>query len=238
MLASLFYEKEVTCPICLTQFQMIIVKANKCVPIGKDEDFRQVYDEVTPYFYDVWVCPSCHYAAPKNIFPTVTHDETLAIAEVLSKSKLKLNPLGERETEAALTCYKLALLCMSYRKVPASAIASACLRTAWIYRTLRDEASEQEYLRKAIKFYEEAFGTERFPIAGLSEIRLAYILGELYRRIKNYPESIQWFSKTVKNPMANTEPAILKMARDQWTMAKEQYNEEKNAVEETATPGE
>ena len=234
MLASQFYEKEITCPICLTKFNVIIVKANKCIPIGKDEDFRQIYQDVTPFFYDIWSCPSCHYSAPKNIFHTVKPAETVAIAEVLAKSKLKINPLGERESEDALICYKLALLCMSYRKIPASSIAGILQKTAWIYRLQKNEALEQEYMNKAIKYYEEAYSTERFPIGGMSEIRLGYIIGELHRRTKHYPEAIQYFSKLVHHPLANSEPAILKMARDQWAKAKEEYNLVKNGGEDDA----
>lgn len=237
MLASLFYEKEVSCPICLTSFHTITIKANKNIPIGKDADFRQIYADVTPYFYDVWVCPSCHYAAPKALFLTVKHDETIAIAEVLSKSKLKLNPLGEREPHNALLCHKLALLCLSYRNIPASAIAGLCLKTAWIYRILRDP-QELEYLQKAIRYYEEAYTAERFPIAGLTEIRLQYLLGELYRRVKNYPQSIQWFGKVVMSPLASSEPAILKMARDQWALAKEEFDKVKGVSDESAATDE
>jgi uncharacterized protein (DUF2225 family) len=237
VLASLFYEKEVSCPVCLSSFQTITIKANKNIPIGKDADFRQIYADVTPYLYDVWVCPSCHYAAPKAIFHTVKHEETLAIAEILSKNRRKLNPLGEREPHDALLCYKLALLCVSFRNVPASTIAGLCLKTAWIYRLTRDP-QEKEYLQKAIRYYEEAYAAERFPIAGLTEIRLQYLLGELYRRVRNFPQSIQWFGKVVMSPLASSEPAILKMAREQWGLAKEEYDLVKGASEESASTSE
>lgn len=237
MLANLFYEKEVNCPICLVSFQTITIKANKNIPIGKDADFRQIYADVTPYFYDVWVCPSCHYAAPRTIFLTVKPEETIAIAEVLSKNKRKIDPLGERTPHDALLCHKLALLCLSYRHIPASTIAALCLKTAWIYRILHDP-QETEYLHKAIRYYEEAYSAERFPIAGLTEIRLQYLLGELYRRIKDFPQSIHWFGKAVMSPLAPSEPAILKMARDQWAIAKGEYNIVKGASEELAIAGE
>lgn len=231
MLASLFFEKEVTCPICLTPFNIVVVKSNKVIPVGRDADFRQIYPDLTPYFYDIYVCPSCHYAAPKSIFDTVKHDEVLAIAEVLSKSKLQIDPLGEREPIDAITCYKLALLCMSYRNVPNSTIAGVCLKTAWVYRVMRDPR-EIDYLKKAIHYYKEAYANERFPIAGLSENRLSYLLGELSRRAKDYPEAIQWFSKVVMSPSASNEPAILKMAREQWGITKQEYDRDRGTVEE------
>lgn len=222
MLTNQFYEKEATCPVCLTTFNAVVIKSNKCIPSGKDSDFRFIYKDVTPYLYDIWVCPECHYAAPKNIFNKIKEEEVLKIAEVLSKGHLRLNPLGEREFSEALLCNKLALLCMSYRKVPVSLIAGVCLKTAWIYRTLKDPL-ESDYLHKAIRFYKEAYSSERFPITGLSEPRLAYLIGELSRRLHDYQEAIYWFNKAVSSPMSSAEPAIVKMARDQWSLAKEQY---------------
>ncbi|AZR73579.1 hypothetical protein BBF96_09365 [Anoxybacter fermentans] len=230
-----FYKKKVTCPICLIEFETTLVKSHKCIPSDRDTDFCNYYSDVIPYLYDIWVCPQCYYAAPKSIFNKIKKDEINAIAEILAKSNLKLNPLGERKPKQALIYFKLALLCMSYREVPASTIAGVCLKTAWIYRLLKDSEKEEEYLKKAIKFYKKAFSTESFPIGNLTEIHLIYLLGELHRRIKEFPEAIQWFDKVVKNPLASTEPAIVKMARDQWALAKKEYDQFKKEVAATTT---
>ncbi len=227
MSKNAFFLKEATCPICLTEFLATTVRPNRCIPQGKEADFHYKYSGVIPYLYDIWVCPECHYAAPKSIFNTVKHDEITKIAEILSKTKLPIDPLGERTHQQAITYFKLALLFMSYRKVPTSLIAGVCLKTAWIYRDLEDTTNEQEYIHKAIQFYEEAYSTERFPIGNLSEVRVAYLLGELHRRVGEYGEAVRWFDKAVNNPKSFAEPAIVKMARDQWSYAKEQYNEQK-----------
>ena len=39
--------------------------------IKKDSDFFIRYSLINPYFYDVWVCNSCGYAAMKADFDTI-----------------------------------------------------------------------------------------------------------------------------------------------------------------------
>ncbi len=193
-----FYEKEVTCPICLTPFNATIVKSNKCISSGKDTDFRYIYSKVTPYLYDIWVCPQCYYAASKTIFDKLKPEEVNNIAQILATNNINMNPLGERSIQKALICNKLALLSLSYRKVPASTIAGICLKTAWMYRILKKTANERTFLSKALFYYEEAYSTEHFPIGGLTQLRATYLLGELNRRLDNYAESIRWFNQAVK----------------------------------------
>jgi hypothetical protein len=40
------------------------------------------------------------------------------------------------------------------------------------------------------------------------------------------------------SPLVSSEPAILKMARDQWALAKEEYDKVKGASEESAATSE
>ena len=115
---------------------------------------------------------------------------------------------------------------MAYRKVSNTLIAGVCLKTAWIYRQLKDE-NEYEYIKKAIKYYEDAYSVERFPVGKLTELRVAYLLGELNRRIESFSESIRWFDIAVRNPRAHSEPVIVRMARQQWAIAKEEYDKNK-----------
>lgn len=224
MSKNVFLMKKTTCPICLTEFLATTVRRSKCIPRGKESDFHSIYSDVIPYHYDTWVCPECHYAAPKSVFNKITPEEVNKLAEVLSKSTLAIDPLGERTAQQAITLFKLSLLCMSYRKLPASLIAGVCLKTAWIYRDLKDNENEMKYLLRTIKYYTEGYSLESFPIGSLSEVRLAYLVGELYRRVGDFPTAIRWFGKAVNHPKAFLEPVIVKMARDQWSYSKEEYN--------------
>ncbi|MCK4260711.1 MAG: DUF2225 domain-containing protein [Halanaerobiales bacterium] len=219
-----FYKKKVTCPICLTPFHATVVKSNKCVSSGKDSDFRYIYPNITPYLYDIWVCPQCFYASPKGVFNEIKPNEVNKIAQILATHQINMNPLGERKLETALISNKLALLTLSYRKVPASTIAGVCLKTAWIYRMLKNTKNERIYLEKALSYYEEVYSTEHFPIGGLTHLRAAYLIAEINRRLDNYEESIRRFDQVVRSPLAKSEPLIVRMARDQWSLAKKQLD--------------
>ena len=224
---KIFLLKKTTCPICLSEFLATTVRSNKCIPQKKESDFHNIYSDVIPYLYDIWVCPECHYAAPKSVFNKLTHQEINQLAEILAKNTLTLEPLGERTPQQAITFFKLTLFCMSYRKLPASLIAGVCLKTAWVYRDLEDQENEIIYLLRSIKYYTEAYSTESLPIGLLSEVRLAYLIGELYRRVGDYPTAIRWFDIAVNHPKACLEPAIVKMARNQWSYAKTSYKKKK-----------
>lgn len=219
-----YYQKEVTCPVCLTEFETTAVRPNRCIPNGRDSDFCQHYPDANPYFYDSWVCPECHYASPKSIFNDLKKSEVNTIAKILANSELNLSPTGQRDLEQAIIYNKLALLFLSYRDVTNGIIAGITLKTAWLFRLKEDKDQEKEYLEKALGFYKEAYSKERLPIGGLNEVKITYLLGELSRRIGNYKEAIKWFDKTVNNPLASTQPALVKMARDQWALTKDLYD--------------
>ena len=68
------------------------------------------------------------------------------------------------------------------------------------------------FLKKALDTLSLAYSTERFPMYGLQRDSMSYLLGDLNRRIKNYPEALRWYSSVITTP--GVSPRIKELARD------------------------
>ena len=81
-------------------------------------------------------------------------------------------------------------------------------------------------MAKACQCYEQATIKERFPIGGMTEITVEYIIGELYRRTGKLDQALSYLGKVVGDPRAKLEKRIHEMAKDAWHTAREQKRAE------------
>lgn len=217
--ASVLFDKEIKCPVCDCKFKAKAVKVNGPRTMGKDSDFFIRYSVVNPYFYDVWVCPSCGYAAMKLDFPKIkSYHIPLIMQNVTTKWRGKDYPEVYDEN-IAIERYKLALLNSVVMEGKDSTKSMICLKIAWMYRLIEDKANEDVFLLRAFEGFNRAYQVEDFPIYGLQRFTLLYLLGEICRRLEKDDEALQWFSKVITNPTASQK--IKDMARDMRDLIKE-----------------
>lgn len=123
------------------------------------------------------------------------------------------------------------------KKAKNSEKAYTCLKMAWLYRgkaeTLPKETKdydktikelkkeETELLSKAYDGFMTAFSRESFPMCGMDEMTVTFLVAELARRTGKYEESGRWISKVLTSRNANER--IKNKARD----IKELLNEDK-----------
>ena len=186
-----------------------------------DTDFCTHFRDLNPYYYVIWVCPHCGFAAHEERFFTLVENSRLKIKKFLEGRQVKLDLSGARTWEQAVTSHKLAIFYAGMATLPASHIASLELRLAWLYREKEMVDEEQEVLIRAAGKYQEAFMREQMPIGNLTEVMLMYLIGELFRRIGHYDEALSYLSKVVGNPQAKNERRVLEMAREAWQMARD-----------------
>lgn len=210
-----FYTKQIKCPICNNVFLGIKVKSKACIVVKKDEDFCTYYKDINPLFYEIHICPSCAYAAYESSFQDISQDEVLKLRDAFCAREVSRNFCKERSLNDALDSFKLALYTANIMKAKNSSIASLCLKIAWMYRYLEDK-NEIKFLQYALDNYLVTYEKERLPIGGLSQIKLTYLIGELHRRLGNYNEAVNWFSKVVASPERNANRGIERLAREQW----------------------
>lgn len=216
---SLLYDKTIKCPVCNNSFNMKVEKTYAPRITSKDSDFLIRYENVNPLLYEVWVCPFCGYAALKGKFEKLkTFQKDLIILKICNQWKGKKYPPIISEA-LAIERYKVALLNAIVAEARNSTKAYLCLKIAWIYRLLEKEEEEQEFLSKALEGFLLAYEDEPTPFYGLDTYALMYLIGELYRRTKDYDNALIWYSRVITN--RNATYRIKDKARDMKSIAKE-----------------
>jgi uncharacterized protein len=226
------YDTSVTCPVCKTEFKARTVKVSAYRRQESDSDFFVRYASINPYFYEVWLCNSCGYAAMKQYFSKVRDSQVELIHKKIT-SKWRGREYSEiYAVEDAIERYKLALLNCVAMEDKASIKAITCLRIAWMYRLIDDEGNEQLFLKQALEGLSHAYLNEAFPICGMDKYTVTYLIGELNRRTENIKEANLWFSKVITTPGV---PQKLKdLSREQRELTKEVESKLVKAPEDIA----
>lgn len=218
------YDKEIICPVCSKKTTVTKVKAKACKVSSRDTDFCVYYEGVNPIFYDVWVCENCGYASMNDKFETIGSRDCNLIREVITPKWVKHSMSGERSIESAIESFKLVLLNLQVRKAKSSEFAKVCLRIAWLYRINNDER-ELDFLKYALRYYNDTYEKERFPVDKLDEFTCMYMIAELYRRVGDNEEAVKWFSRIISSPEARRNTKLLECARDQIQLVKDAAEE-------------
>lgn len=198
------FDKNVTCPVCNSTFKTKAVKSKSPRILSKDSDFFIHYSsKVNPYFYDVWICNSCGYAAMKSDFDQIkTYRKELVFSNITPKWKSRVYP-DILDEKLAIERYKIALLNAMLTDAPDSTKAMISLKISWMFRLLEDEIQENVFIGQSLEAFTEAYTKEVFPIYGLQRDSMMYLLGELNRRMAHYDEALLWYSKTIVNTNAS-----------------------------------
>ncbi len=220
-----YYSKKMTCPLCDTEFTTSRVRSRAAIPSVIDSDFCAHYKEknVNPNYYAVNVCPECGYAYTEEFSPNFPAGTKGILEKKVSQNWEKRAYDGERDGMKAMATFKLAILSATLKKEKHVVMGNLCLRLAWIYRIEEETDQEERFLRLAVEEFEKSYLDSDFTATSMSELRMLYMIGELNRRLKDYQKAITYFSKIVEHPKKSTEMKTVNMAREQWSLAMEEY---------------
>lgn len=235
---DLLFEKSFNCPVCDKEFQSKMVRTGKVKLLSADSDLRPKYQLVDSLKYDAIVCPKCGYAALSRFFKYMIPAQATLIRENISKNFSGMKPTGNTYTyDDAIARHQLALANAVVKKGKASEKAYTCLKMAWLCRGKAEslpkdtpkydqqmkqlQQEEAELLANAYDGFMSAFSKESFPMCGMDEITVTYLIAELARRTGRYEESSRWISRVLTSREANER--IKNKARD----IKELLNEQK-----------
>jgi hypothetical protein len=213
---SLLIDRKYTCPICDSQITAKAVKANAARFIETKADLRPIYSNINPTKYDTVCCPHCGFSALTKDFTNTTATQRKLIHEkIQSKYVPKDEPVSETyTTETAITRLKMALLCAMSKNAKSSEIGNICLKISWLYEDLADEVSEsegaeekkaaymKEYEHSAKNAYDSLVNArmhEDFPIAGMNETTLDYLLAYFAYQNGEYQQAMQFLSGVITN---------------------------------------
>lgn len=237
------FDKSCTCPICDKEFKNRTVKVGKAKLAGSDLDLRPRYDQIDLLKYDIVMCPYCGYAALSRFFKFVTSPQAKNIKKTISSTFEPQREGKEIYTyDEALERYKLALANAIVKQTRASEKAYICLKTAWLLRgkaehldkNLPDyeeqkrqcEEEENEFLHNALEGFITARQSESFPMCGMDEPTVDYLIAATAMRFEQYDVTSRMIAGILQSA-AN--PRMKDKARDlkEMVMAK---MKDKNAV--------
>lgn len=216
---DLLFDKSYTCPVCDREFKSKMVRTGKAKLVSADSDLRPRYQGVDPLKYDAILCPQCGYASLNRYFNFVMASQAKMIKEQITES-FNYNPEDEKtySYDEAITRHKMALLNTVVKKGKTSERAYTCLKLAWLYRGKREELMKGDYDKKEVEeIYKEeleclqnahegfisAFSKEEFPMCGMDQYTVTFLVAELARRIGNTAEAKRWVSKVLVARDAN-----------------------------------
>ena len=217
---TFLFDKSFECPVCYQGFKAKTVRSGKLRSLGTDRDLRPLYDQMEPLKYDVVICPHCGYAALTRFFGGLTAGQIKAIKENISAN---FHPVKEeKETytyEEALYRYKLCLANTIVKHGKVSEKAYICLKAGWLLRSMGEnldpavedynkkiqEIKEQEkdFLKNALDGLITARQTESYPICGMDEVTLEYLIAVLAMEFEKYDISSRLIYNILNTPTVN-----------------------------------
>lgn len=209
---SLTYDKELICPVCGVKFSVPVVKSHTARIKKKHTDFYLEYEIINPYFYDIWLCPHCGYAALKKDFDSIKSSDIKAVQEKIKNNWVPREYPEQYDVDTAIERYKVALMNYMVINSKDSQKGYVCLKLSWMYRLKGNIEDEKNFSKMALGCFENAFLKESFPVYGMDIYAVQYLIGELYRRCGKLEEALKWLGQVIVSKDADG--IIKEKARD------------------------
>ena len=218
--ADFLFEKTYVCPVCDKEFHSKKIRTGKVKLLAADTDLRPKYQYVDCLKYDAVVCPHCGYAALDRFFKFMMPAQARLIRENIS-ANFKGLPATENiyTYDDAIERHQLALLNTVIKKAKESERAYTCLKMAWIYRGKAEslpedtqdrkeqiqelQNQEKELLENAYTGFEAAFSKESFPMCGMDQTTVDYLLAVMSKHFKRYDTASKCISRIMSTSSAS-----------------------------------
>lgn len=215
------FEKTYECPVCAKSFKEHTIRTGKARLVKTDMDLRPTFEGIEPLKYDVVQCTECGFTALTRYFVPMTVPQRKAILEKITARYRKPT---ERKAlysyEDAVGRYKLALVNAIVKNAKASEKAYICLRGGWLARSYAEaleaeanpnqakiqelRALENEFLQNAYEGFVGARENESFPMCGMDESTLEFLLATLAIRARKFDVASRLISNLLTNPSVNS----------------------------------
>ena len=201
---SFLLDKTINCAVCNQVFKTKAIKNGRVRRMESDKDLRPRFEYIDTLKYNVVSCPYCGYSALSRYFE---HLSGLQVRLIKEQVCVNFKPDGGVEPtvidyDTAIERYKLALYCTIAKKGKASEKAYVCLNLAWLLRGMYEsldsgdpaneealkECKEQEELfySQAFEGLNKAMSSESYPICGMDECTLDYLIATMAVHFKKY----------------------------------------------------
>jgi len=208
---------EKTCPICGETTRVVKTKS-RLLAEKTDEDFCVHYKGFNPYFYRVWFCEHCGFAADeKHFLGQIPARSKKKIREFLEQRNLGMEFTEVRGVPEAVASYKLAIYYEELIGGMFNTRAGLWLSLAWVYRDTGEREKEMEAMQHAADLYDASLVKERYPIGKMTDNTVIYLVGAIYFRMGEMDKATQYLSRIIGDQKARDMDAQLyRKARDLW----------------------
>ena len=227
------FDKKYDCPVCDHKFVSKTVKIGKIKATSHDTDLRPRYSTLDALKYDVVVCPKCGFAAMNRFFKPLSTSQRRWVKEQIGNKFQGLDKEPEVYSyDEAIMRHKLALVSAVVKRAKTSERAYCCLKIAWLYRGKAEietdeenkkqlQVEELEMIEKAYEGFDVAFSKERFPMCGMDELTVTYLVADLARQLCKYDAALRWVGRIIIAKNAN------ERVKDKARTLRDLINEEK-----------
>lgn len=188
------YTVEKKCPVCESLIQVTKVKS-KIALIKQDSDLCMHYKDINPYYYTVFVCSNCCYAAPESRFFAINAKEIEKIKPFVLQYRMLISLNGQRNFEQAVYSTKLAIFIEESLGLSKLSLANLYLLLGWLYREAQDRVQELAALEKALEKYEDVLYKSEYGSANMDKITVEYLVAELSRRTSRLDAASRIYGK-------------------------------------------
>lgn len=214
------FDKTYECPVCSKNFKERTLRTGKARLVKTDMDLRPTFEGIEPLKYDVVQCTECGFTALTRYFVPMTVPQRKAILEKITSHYRK--PTEQKilySYDDAVGRYKLALVNAIVKNAKASEKAYICLRAGWLARSYAEYLQEQEpdnqqkyteikgleseFLKNAYEGFAGAIQVESFPMCGMDESTVDFLLANLAIRNKQFDVASKLISKLLVSPNCN-----------------------------------
>lgn len=229
-------EKTIRCPVCDGVFKTLQPKSGRVKRLESDKDLRPRCEGIDIMKYNVCCCPVCGYTglSTSKYFETINPNQKKLVEEKICRSfdPASVADAYKPETkewsyDTAIGLHKLSLYNAMVKGVKTSEKAYNCLVIAWLLRgkaeaiandpEARDEydavkKEEEEYYKEAYDGLFKAVSTENFPIAGMDQTTMDYLLATMSFNYGKTDVAAKLLASIIQSPMTPTK--IKEKARD------------------------
>lgn len=211
------YTKKIKCTNCGAQINDLRIMNSKLRRKEPDMDLRPRFQFIDSLKYGVTACPHCGFAAPIKHFEQLSSVQQKRIREKITSQFMQREPFSGETLDYATAQgqYELALVCAMVMELPLSEQAHLCLQLSWLIRGRLEEADaepglleealykqlqekEERYYRQAYDHFSQAYTKEDFPICGMDQHTLEYLLGVMSYHFKEYDLAVRYCGDIVQ----------------------------------------
>lgn len=218
--AEMLFDKTYECPVCGKSHKSRTLRTGKARMLGMDYDLRQKYEGIEPLKYDVVSCVHCGFTATTRYFVPVTPTARKLLTEKIGNNFKPQNEIkGLISFETAVARYKLALVNDMVKNAKASEKAYTCLRAGWLCKSWEESLLQSgsadaskletakglhtEFIKNAYEGFVAAVAKESFPMCGMDEGTVNYLIAALAIETGHYDVSSKMIS-TILSSVASS----------------------------------